>query len=330
MKTNAIIRIIVFSLTICILCGILAAGLTYGSSASLIQTLKNWGSAEDASAAAQKQTPVPEDETTLFNPKTYRNLEIQWAAGTIRLQPGDVDAIQLTESMNADTERMVIAQGGDTISVSFKENNTFVGISEVCEKDLTITVPRDWVCGELEIDAGAAEVRISDLTIGEMDFDGASGKCILENCNISALDLDTASGDIQFSGTLDTLDCDAASASFTADLLNVPSRMDLDSVSGDLELTLPQDAGFIVNLDALSGDFTTDFASLSQNGQYVCGDGRCRIDVSCMSGNVRIHQCHNENHTQCHTQHHEETTAPCDWTNTGSCDQGHDHNKKHH
>ena len=121
-----------------------------------------------------------------------------------------------------------------------------------------------------------------------MEFDGASGKCVFYNCTVEKLDLDTASGDVHFSGSLQQLDCDAVSADILLKLDNVPGSIELDTVSGDLDVTLPADAGFTVTLDAMSSEFQSDFDTTMRNDSYIGGNGRCRIDVDAMSGEVTV------------------------------------------
>ena len=140
--------------------------------------------------------------------------------------------------------------------------------------------------GLTERDAALLEVR--DLTIREVDLDTASGECLFENCALEKLDLDTASGDLRITGTLNQLDCDAASASVYAVLENVPTRIKMNSMSGDLDLTLPKDAGFTAEIDGMSSDFSSDFATSIQNGRHVCGNGSCQIQMDAMSGNAII------------------------------------------
>ena len=149
-------------------------------------------------------------------------------------------------------------------------------------------VPIDWHCDSLEIDAAAASLEVTGLNAEEVEFDGASGRCVFDNCSVEKLDLDTASGDVHFSGSLNQLDCDSASANILLELDNVPRSIDLDTASGDLEVILPADAGFTVTLDAMSSEFQSDFDTVSRNGSYVAGNGRCRIDVDAMSGDVTV------------------------------------------
>ena len=126
------------------------------------------------------------------------------------------------------------------------------------------------------------------LAIREVEVDTASGACRFDHCTVDTLDVDTASGDVYFEGSLNRLDCDSASAGVQAVLDNVPNEIDMDTASGSVELVLPKDAGFVVNMDTMSGKFDSDFPYSARNGVYVTGDGACRINMSSMSGKVSI------------------------------------------
>lgn len=244
----------------------------------------------------QENTPLPAElKTYVYSPDTVRGLEIDWVTGTIRIEAADVQQIQISETEVSDPRyEMHLKQNGRKLSIAFCQDEKLLnfgfGIHETVSKDLTILVPLDWECETLEVDTAAANLNVSNLVISKVDFDGASGVCEFVNCVVGELDLDTASGDVTFQGTLKALDCDAASASVTAVLDNVPSQVDMDSMSGDLDLTLPSTAGFTVTMDAMSSDFISDFAYTSRNGSYVCGDGACRITMDAMSGDVYIRE----------------------------------------
>lgn len=253
----------------------------------------------DLEITVTETTASPEPETTGYgvalDAASIRNMEIEWAVGSILIQPMDITEIRISEEgPKQDEEPMVwkVREGKLAIQYSEKTDHIFgIGLNLGSKsKDLIIQVPLDWQCDSLEIDAAAASLKINDLTIREMEFDGASGTCVFENCTVEKLDLDTASGDVRFTGSLQQLDCDAASADIVLELSNVPHSIDLDTASGDLDVTLPADAGFTVTMDTMSGDFESDFATTSRNGSYVAGNGRCRIDVDAMSGDVTVHK----------------------------------------
>lgn len=233
-------------------------------------------------------------ETRGIGSDHVQEIEVEWAAGNIVIRSADVATIEIRESEVSDPKyAMRWRVSGNKLSIDFCEDDLMefglgFTINDNLQKDLTILVPMNYELASLEVDAASATLEVSNLVIREVEFDGASGTCAFENCVVDQLDLDTASGDVTFSGTLQVLDCDAASASVIAVLDNVPSRVEMDSMSGDLDLTLPDNAGFTLRMDAMNSDFLSDFPFTTNNGNYVCGDGSCRINVDAMSGDVYI------------------------------------------
>ena len=226
------------------------------------------------------------------DPAAIREIKIDWISGSVTVEPGDVQEITFLESGNGiDKYKMVWKQSGDELVIQYSKDSSTAGFGLHFgdgSKDLTVTVPRNWLCNSLELDTASADLTVRDVIIREMEIDSASGTAKFENCTVSSLDVDTASGDVTFTGSLNELDFEAASASFTGVLENVPDQVKMDSMSGDLTLTLPEDAGFTVSLDAMSSDFSSDFPTVKKNKSYVCGDGHCKIDVDAMSGDVSI------------------------------------------
>lgn len=226
------------------------------------------------------------------DPAAIREIKIEWISGSVTVEPGNVQEITFLESGNGIGKyKMVWKQSGDELVIQYSKDSSTAGFGLHFgdgSKDLTVTVPRGWVCDSLELDTASADLTVRDMIIREMEIDSASGTAKFENCTVSSLDVDTASGDVTFTGSLNELDFEAASASFTGVLENAPNLVKMDSMSGDLTLTLPEDAGFTVSLDAMSSDFSSDFPTVKKNKSYVCGDGHCKIDVSTMSGDVAI------------------------------------------
>lgn len=286
MKANAIVRIVLFSLAILILGSILLGVLCFNMFIvdGKVHPDTGMDSVEHVGAA-----------TTESFSAQIANLDIEWVAGSIIIQTdNDISEIKVEEIAPIESNyQMVCQQYGQTLKVQYcneSQKYSFLGINdnEAVSKELIITVPANWNCNNLEIDAAATEVTVSGQSINKLDFDGASGKFTLENCNIVDLDIDTASGDVEFNGILKSLDFDAASAKFHGEFHQVPNQMDLDAMSGDLTLVLPEYSGFYLELDALSGSFDSDFDFHTMGAHYECGDSACRIKVSALSGDVSI------------------------------------------
>ena len=285
MKSNAIVRIILFSLAILVLLGILLAGL--GLNSFMFRT---------DSKMTGGELPIASDGTvtqTVADASVIHNLNIEWVSGSITIN-ADENASEITVAesfVESEKNRMVTEVSGDTLKIQFcRDSITFpsFGININLSKDLHITVPADWICDNLDIDTASANLIVDNLTINEMEFDGASATCDFSNCNVGELDMDGASGDIRFFGALNSLDFDGASGSCYLEVTNVPDRITMDGMSGDLEMTIPEECGFAVSIDALSGDFHSDFPTNIQNGNYIYGDGSCKISFDGMSGDLII------------------------------------------
>ena len=357
MKTNAILRIILFSLTILILTGILLTGLAEnrgtvpesedvvydsgaaptpvnatvaatatlysaphpeaditgtlepGDSVTILRqenvtgiqwalTQEGWVLMEclETDAATNVQIPSLGGSGVSVDFTGLRKINIEWVSGNIYIAAVEgIDQIHISEStVENDKDLMNVDHKEDKLTIQFtNETHRFIGINKIntLSKDLRVSIPADWVCPELQLEVASASVTLENMTIGQVDFDGASGICSFVNCTVKDLDIDTASGDVSFFGSLTRLDFDAASASFTGNLTNCPSVIDMDGMSGDLNLTLPADCGFTVTMEGLSSHFNSDFNySERRSRTYVHGDGRCRVDVDGLSTDVFIHK----------------------------------------
>lgn len=314
MKRNAIMRIILWSIILVVLLAIFFI-LIYVPGASPfmredvpaetwipvpLTTVPPDGSAgntvvtETDNVRTKPSEDYPSQANTVkTDAAQIREMEIEWVSGSIVIQPADTDEIAFwEEDIHGSGKPMQWKIRDNKIAIQFSENmkislGTGLNWNDI-NKNLIIEVPADWQCDSLEVDTAAASLTVSGLTVREMEFAGASGTCVFDNCTVEKLDLDTASGDVLFKGSLAQMECDAASADILLELSNVPRSLDLDTASGDLDVVLPADAGFTVSMDTMSGDFESDFDTTIRNGNYVAGNGRCRIDVDAMSGDVSV------------------------------------------
>ena len=314
MKTNAIVRIVLFSVAIFLLLGILGAAFA----------VKYY--VFDSGSLLQGFTQASEDEPLTIQGNSFgipaedvQKLDIEWVAGKIFIQAVEGQAeISISEAVTKNNKhQMFCTKSGSTLKIEFSEATksfSWIGTNgfNANAKDLLIVVPMDWDCRELSIDTAAGDVFLTNLTIDQVDFDGASGVFTIENCTVRELDIDTASGDVSYNGTLDALDFDAASASFSGIIHNCPRQLEIDSMSGRLELFLPTDCGFALTNDSLSGRLSSDFEINAIGDAMVHGDGSCRIDVSGLSGDVHINK-----HAAASTE------APC--TDESCTDTSHGH-----
>ncbi len=325
MKTNAILRICIWSVVILLLLGLLITGLGFRggwfesrriydkeitggqtqlndsveSDAGTIreeeaitssQALLNDSAESDAETIREEET-ITGDQTLLndsveLDAGTIREVDIDWPSGAIVIRTGDTNKLILQESGGENP--MVWKQRGDNLIIHSHDRSACFGLGSSEDKQLYITLPKDWQGNSLEVETASAALEVQDLTLREVDVDSASGDIQFTNCVLGELGIDTASSAITYSGSLNSLEVDASSSDFTGVLENVPQSIDWDTASGDLELTLPKDTGFTAEVDSLSGELFSDFPTQHQGDRYISGNGSCRIEISSASGSVTL------------------------------------------
>lgn len=293
MKGSAITRIVLFSIAILLLIGLLLTGLFAGK----ILSIPFLGGVFNRVTSDHTSQGGASASSGAVRADAVRNLQIDWVSGSITIQPGDTDAITFSEPEDLpEDQKMVWKQSGDTLRIQFCQSSKdwsfgFSFNSDVpYSKDLVVTVPADWICNKLDIHSVSASLDVTGITAQKIDLENVSGECGFRACSAQEADLDTVSGGLSFEGSLQELDFSSVSADCTAVLSNVPKEVELDGVSGSLNLTLPEDAGFTAKLSSASGEISTDFPTTVSKGKYLCGDGSCQINADTVSGDVWIHK----------------------------------------
>lgn len=270
MKTNAIIRIIVWSLVLVVSLG---AFLFYLDMDRGITTTE----------IMEVTRPVEAVQEMGYT----QQLEIHWVSGTVTIQPGDVNTITIEESPVSDERyAMVVEEEDGCRIVRYQKDSASLSIGSSLKKDLTVTVPQGWTGKSLKVELTSADLTVRDVSISQVAVSSVSGESTFENCTVEELNLISDSGNLNFSGRLGKLEIDSDSANVTADLLNAPESISLTSTSGSLNLTLPKDAGFTAKIGN-NCNFTTDFEVTPEATEFLCGDGSCQIKAN-TSGAVDI------------------------------------------
>lgn len=272
MKKNAIIRIIVYSVIVLVLTAALAAGIFL----SRMPSIPVWHTAlsgADSGGGAVESAGV-------------RELEIQWTAGSVTIQPDDIDRIEFAET-GGEEHPMVWKLVKDRLVIQDQEGTPWNGWKNL-SKDLVIRIPRQWQPEEVDIQTASAHVTVNELTAGSLELNGVSGVTELRGCQARELSFEGVSGETEIQGKFGSVDAVTVSGDCSLTLDGMPGELELETVSGDMTLEIPADSGFSVELDSVSGALHTDLALRKNGDVYTFGDGACRIDAQSVSGDLAI------------------------------------------
>lgn len=238
---------------------------------------------------------------------SIRALDISWSSGSIHVTAYDGNEIILRETAQAkDSDRLRYQVENGTLCI--RERNG--SLLNVGSKSLEILLPakaatdlssleidaasaattlEDLVVRKLEIDTASGDVTATDCVFDSVDYDGASSVCRMENCSIGEFEMDTASGNAILSGSISKISFDAASGNLTAVTDVAPLEIEIDTASGDVDLTIPADSQFTLEYEKLSGNTNiSDFVGSFSDGKFVCGNGIAEYEIDTASGDLTL------------------------------------------
>lgn len=242
---------------------------------------------------------------------TVERVKIDWVSGSVRVTSHAGDTVEFAEEANRglnDDTSLYYWLDGTTLRIKFCRSGKW-SLSGL-EKDLTLYLPEELALKELEVDGVSAELEAAAVRAEELKLETVSGGIRVTDCSVAKeAELFSVSGSIDagLPGTLEKLKTDTVSGRVTVSageilsvrggstsgglsfsLSNAPRSLEVDTVSGSVELYLPEDAGFTLRFSTVSGELSSDLPCRPDGKEYVCGDGAGDYSIGTTSGDVTI------------------------------------------
>lgn len=246
-----------------------------------------------------------------------RKIDISWRSGGVNIYAAEQSAqISVKEESTAplaESEKMVCTIDGDTLRIRFL-GDAYRG-SYDGEKYLDVGLPRELVSAghfeEIEVETTdayayvsadaqkidlstvggdarvmgatcpAVEIETVDGTWGKIELSTVSGAIELAGDAESA-EIETASGKVDIAGALGALDFESVSGNLIL-ATERALRLDAETESGSIYLTLPAQDGFTLDYETKSGAFRS--ALTEREGTLIaCGDRETHYSVPALEG----------------------------------------------
>ena len=267
---------------------------------------------------------------TVFPSQDIKGVDVKLCNGDVAIHLLDDPQADLT--LDGDTDQLELRLSNEGI-LSIRQGRTasasFFFTRGLASADVKLYLPRRlWaflqissVNGDVHIDSGleaeqltvktaSGDLEGENLCCRQMLFKSASGdlradgnweklctETLSGDIDLSGqavqLQAGTASGDIQFSGTVQNVQADSASGDLILECTTLPERAQLQSKSGDVELSVPDGAGFSLQYSVVSGDMESEFPLVgavggkSGSAVYLDGSGST-FHLSSVSGDIAL------------------------------------------
>lgn len=225
-------------------------------------------------------------------------IQINWLSGQVEITVHDGTDIYFSETSSEELvpeNQMRYLAKGDKLSIQYcaSRRNISSWFSSMPSKKLTLSLPASLALDVLEVESvsGSVEMDGGGLWARELSLESVSGEITAVNVGGRKLYVSTVSGSVDITGAFDNVDGESTSGRQTYRLSRTPNDVDVESVSGGVEIRLGSLRGFEASLDTLSGSLRVGFPT-TQEGRNVLryGDGRATFAFDTVSGSVSIEE----------------------------------------
>lgn len=287
MKRNAIARIVIWSLVTVLLTSLLIVGINVSPSSFFTG---DWsfgiiGVTYKNSALYNVGGGTVTDE--------FQSIKVNWTNGKINIESYDGEDTVISETEVAEKENKLRWRVEDgVLKIQQMAAGMRFGLKKTPKKTLTVKIPSSAAekLKNVNTDSVSAEVNIIGIAAsGKIEIDTVSGSAALKSIKTARLDIDTVSGEVNAEGEISELESDSVSGDITVSSAIPLEKLDCDSTSGNIRLTIPKNSGFTLKADTVSGDISCGLPTVSESkNRRVCGDGSADFETDTVSGDLII------------------------------------------
>jgi len=231
----------------------------------------------------------------------------------------EIHVTEFAQRSLRDNETLRMNTDGGTLTIRFRERDNNVG--NMPRKNLEVLVPRelsenltrlsvntisggisvkDFEASTVNLSSVSAEVEItgivsqsidinttsgaitaSSIRAGRLDTDSVSGATNISEALVTTLKVNTISGRASTTGEFDDVDVSTVSGGAMIRSSAVPGKMSVSTVSGAIDVHIPNTGEITVSHSAVSGRFSSEIPVIMQNGGAY--------KFSSVSGNTNIY-----------------------------------------
>jgi hypothetical protein len=144
----------------------------------------------------------------------------------------------------------------------------------------------------LDISDTSGSIHVSSCSAASATAKNTSGSINFEDCTIEDIRINGVSGSIRFDGSCTDISAQTVSGSVKVETATMLTDGNLESVSGSVSLTLPDNEGFELEYNSISGRTRNQFTGLSasKNGRDRYGSGGPSLYLKSVSGSISVDQ----------------------------------------
>lgn len=259
------------------------------------------------------------DEVKEFDVKAINKVFIDTVSSDVNIILSKDNNIKVhfygTTSDMGRAPKLEASLSGDNLDISVKYPKQIIIFGSFSlNTKLDVYVPESYkksmdietVSGEIDIDklesddfkchTTSGDMKINLIVASTIDFSSVSGSINIEELSSKSSDFETTSGDVKIEAISGDLKVESVSGSITALYKEFNNEVEAETVSGDVNLSLPQESEFKVDFSTTSGELENDFPLVitgkvdKRDVKGTVGNGQKTIRIETTSGDAAINK----------------------------------------
>ena len=209
-----------------------------------------------------------------FESEKVENLEIDWYHDSVTIQAYDGNEVIISETSDSaltdSTTMHYYLDSKGTLKIVFGKPGVSMKGSEVPDKRLLVKVPRTLRLESVEVNGLGHNFRMDSVRCEDLEINSVWSQMFLNECEV------------------ENIEVNGVSANLSATFSRMPEEIELNNVSGETTLWVPEDAGITLELNGIAHDFHSTLPVATKGKKRVIGNGACKIESNAVSGNLDI------------------------------------------
>lgn len=214
----------------------------------------------------------------------------------IQICMGETDFIEVWHYANRElpeSERLQVDALSNTLSIKKNTQLKFLKLFNFIEEKIVITIPENY-SSQLDIEVVSGDIIIEGGGYSQVDLSTVSGNQELRELQADTLNQYVISGNIRDESIeCNRIELDSVSGNIESYFTQMPYKLEAGTVSGDIDLRLPENDGFEINYETVSGDLRTDFDIEWKNkdkreGRGIYKKENSSLEIETISGDIQL------------------------------------------
>ena len=246
----------------------------------------------------------PVDTETIetdYSEDSVKSVKVDVVSASVRMSVGSGSRVVVKITTNLPEERRPVAKlDGSTLTVKTPKNVVNNFNFGQYKTSVEITVPSSFntssraTSRDIKMENVSGSIQIEKITAGSFEVDVVSGSIKLTDIDADSVDTDSVSGSTTIEGKFRKFDVDSVSGSVhikTSEM--VDSKSSANTISGSVEISIPENKGFTLDYSSVSGTTKNDFTGFKSDRKTKSGtneykNGGVKISAETISGSIHV------------------------------------------